>query len=645
MSTTVNVDGWCRALADALLPPEVSAGRPVRLNSDDAAVSEAARRLGISRTSAVTELTACLRAEGLVSNTMGVGPLARASDGDPPRYLGGLALLVLAASRMAPGKDNTMAAYYLRLADLLGIPLRDTHPGVAGVPELVARFDDLADWLEVDQAGARGLLDIPASYHPSIVGLPISQALLRAGDRTTLGAFFERTSRLIDAGWDPVHQLCQWGGRHYLSAPLQQLLERADLHAPLAGALRAARRNWDGSTADAEGRRLLAGQLALHLPPLPFTISITVSALSEKVSATGPGGEEIELDPQTPAAVPLDWLRIAEGGPVIAAAGDERIRVLNGPTMLFEVTALGVEAVAAAAEDPVWVLTCEPRLMDACPPESRYRVALPAGWELLSDIDPGLLEEELRVHAAEEDRPLTGVATVGGLRLGPEVWLLDHPPAIVADVPEPAPVTIDGTAHGDIETGRPLTLEQIASRPGIHQIDVGEQRLTVELAARGPRTGIGELGFDLDPRYVHAGAGPLRETDSASVIGPLTSPPPSPAAELPMIVRYRCDVDAIDSDGTVRALAPPPPTPWLEHVGLPADGPWPIPDPSRVVWLCVNAAAGKFVVAWQAFDVPTSDDVLDTVDWYADAMRIVDRSGGGATERWQRLLHAAEVAE
>jgi hypothetical protein len=315
---TCDPQEWAAALADTLLPAELSAGRPVRLNCDDAAVGEAARRLGLSRARAVPELVSCLRTQGLIDPSSGVRPLARSTAGNPPGYLVGLVLLVLAASRMAPGQDNTMAAYYVRLADLLGVPLRDTHPGVAGVPELVARFADLADWLEHHQDGARGLLDIPERVHPSIVGVPISQALLRAGDRNALGAFFERSSRLITAGWDPVHQLRQWGERHQLSAPLQQLLERAELHAPLAGALRAALRTWDGSTVDAAGRRLLAGQLALHLPPLPFTISVTVPALSEANAAEGPEGMRIELDAQAPAAVPMEWLTAAEDGPVIA---------------------------------------------------------------------------------------------------------------------------------------------------------------------------------------------------------------------------------------------------------------------------------------------------------------------------------------
>jgi hypothetical protein len=611
---SADAEQWTRVLADVLLPPDTSADRPVRLDCDDGAVAEAGRRLGIPRDRAIAELIACMHAEGLVDPHHGVGPLARGSGGDPPRYLLGLAILVLAASRMATDARASMHEYYGRLSDLIGIPRAPTWPQVRGVPELVERFEHLADWMAHAQSGRRGLLDLPADVHPTVVGVPIHQSLLRAGDRATLGAFFERTARLLDAGWDPVHQLRAWGGRHQLTSPVQHLLERPDLHQVLASALRAARTAWDGSTVDSAGRRLLPAQLALHLPPLPFTLSVTVPALAVPCPARGPDGAELTLDSVTPDAVPLDWLALAAHGPVIADAGAERVRVLPGPTMLFEITPLGVSGVAAAAEDPVWALSCDEALIAACPLESRLLAPLPTGWALLCDVEPELLVDELRMHRDDEQRPLAGVLAVGGLALGPEVWLLDHPPRITCDLPEPAPVTVDDRAYGDIEPEQVLDLEVIAHRPGVHHVDIGEQRLTVELVSRGPRHGIGTLGFDGDPRRVLAGAQPVD------------------AGTLPRV----------DVDGIKRNLAPPPPAAWLEHVGLPADGPWEIPEPSRVAWLCVDAPGRRFVVARTAVDVPVTDDVLDVVDWYADIDRIVDRSDGRARERWQRLLDALE---
>ena len=645
MTAVADAQAWCRALADTLLPPDLSAGRPVRLNCDDQAVAAAAATLGVPRAQATTELVACLHAERLIDREHGVRPLARAGSGQPPRYLLGLAVLVLAASRMAYDELGSMAAYYRRLGDLLGVPLQPTWPQVRSVPELVDRFADLASWMEHDQQGRRGLLDLPTEVHPSVVGVPIQQALLRAGDRIALGAFFERAVRLIDAGWDPVHQLACWGGRHQLSVPLQALLGRADMHQALAGALRAARRTWDGGTADATGRRLLPAQLAQHLPPLPFTLSATVPALSVPVAATGPGGEQITLDAHAPAAVPLHWLNAAAAAPVIVDAGAERVRVLPGPTMLFEITRLGVQAVAAAAEAPVWVLTCDAGLIAACEDTRRFAAALPAGWVLLCDVEPDLLASELRVSRGDEDRPLAGVRAVGGLRLGREVWLLDHPPAIAADLPEPAPVSIDGAAHGDIEPDQMLELDSIAHRQGVHRVEVGEQQMTVELAAHGPRDGIGGLAFDADPRRLHAGPRSTADIADTRVSGPLVTPrEDDDTVPQALIVRYRCTVDVIDTDGSTRNLGPPAPAAWLDHVGLPQDGPWEIPGADRVAWLCVDAPGRKFVVAHQADDVPVTDDVLDVVEWYLDAEQLIDRSGGGAEARWQQLRHALEEA-
>lgn len=644
---TADPHDWCQAITDTLLPEHVSAGRPTRLNCDDEAIAAAAGRLGIARAQATGELVRCLHVAGLVDARRGVQPLARSGDGEPPVYVLGLAVLALAASRMASDELGSMAAYYRRLGELLGVPLAPDWPQVRGVPELVRRFDDLADWLRDHEQGSRGMLDLPADVHPSVVGVPIHQSLLRAGDRITLGAFFERTSRLIDAGWDPVHQLACWGGRHQLTAPLQTLLAHPQMHAVLAGALRAARHAWDGATVDATGRRLLPGQLALHLPPLPFTLSVTVPALTTPLTGTGPGCVQIRLDPRVPDAVPLGWLTQARDGPVIIdgrADTGERVRVLPGPMMLFEVTPLGISAVAAAAENPVWVLTCKPDLIATCADTKRLRAPLPAGWVLLCDVEPDVLHGTLRVARDDEQRPLGGIGVIGGLRLAAAVWLLDHPPQITADVPEPAPVTINGHARGDIDSGRPLTLDVIAGHPGVHRVEVGEQELTVELVARGKRDGVGTLGFDADPRRVHAGAQPLRANVGQRIIGPLVLPTPVDAAPASLIVRYRATVDVIDDDGSVRSLGPPTPAAWLDHVGLPQDGPWEIPDADHAVWLCVDVPARKFVVAHRPVDVPLTDDVLGVVEWFADAQRIIDRSDGHATRRWQRLLTAIEDA-
>jgi hypothetical protein len=217
------------------------------------------------------------------------------------------------------------------------------------------------------------------------------------------------------------------------------------------------------------------------------------------------------------------------------------------------------------------------------------------------------------------------------------VYLLDHPPAVTWDTDEPAPVTIDGRAHGDIDAGTPLDLGAIAHTTGVHRIEIADREITVELAARGPRAAIATIGYDLDTATVRPSAGPLTAGATWVITGAVCAPPDPPGPS-GLTVRYRTPVDVIDADGRKRNLAPPPPAAWLAHVGLKPDGPWEIPGADRVVWVCVDGAR-KQVIAQQPVDVPITDDALDIADWYAGA-HVVDRTGGGAAERWQRLQDA-----
>jgi hypothetical protein len=201
-----------------------------------------------------------------------------------------------------------------------------------------------------------------------------------------------------------------------------------------------------------------------------------------------------------------------------------------------------------------------------------------------------------------------------------------------------------GTDRGYAEPGRPVDLTEIAHTPGVHTIFLADRDFTVELVERGPRSGIGSLSVDTHPLRVHHG--PRRDVaaDAPTVTGARVRPAREPW-EPPLIVRYRAQVDVIDADGTVRTLAPPTATaPWLGHVGLSPGGAWEIPDPSEAVWICVDAAAGRFVVCRRPDDVPLTDDVLDVADLYETAT-VIDRTAGGAPDRWRRLTAAVQAED
>jgi hypothetical protein len=641
----VNVADWNHALVDVLLPEDVNAGRPVRLACDDQAIVLAARRFNLRSADPVAELIGCLRVNGLVDNTRGVSALAAApmATGDPPACLAGLAVLVLAAARMVTDETSTMRAYYARLAEMLGTDLHASWPPVPGVPALTERFTDLAAWMAGPQAGRRGLLDLPDAHR--YVDIPIHQTILRTGDRARLGAFFARSGRLIAAGWDPVHQLRRWGGRHQLSAPIQQLLARDELAPALAAALRGAHRSWDGSVLDEHGRRVMPGTLTLHLLGGGIALGIAVGALDGPAAAIGPEDTPINLTPDVAAEVPLDWLAHAATGPVQAQLPDEgRVRVLSGPTMIFELTELGPREVPSAVDEPVWVLTCEHQLIGRIEPGRHYHADLPAGWRLLCDVQPAELPDDLREWPPGVDT--LDVALTGGLKLAGDVWLLDHPPTLVCDLGEPAPVSVDGSDRGYADPGTPFDLGEIAHTPGVHTVCVANRELTVELAEHGTREGLGGLAIDIDQRRVHHGPRPGVPPDAPRICGAVVFPDDSRVPwQPPLIVRYRAQVDVIDADGTVRTLSPPAaPAPWLSHVGLTPGDAWEIPTPSDAVWICVDAAAGRFVVCRRTDDVPVTDAVLDVVDLHHDST-IVDRADGAARGRWARLVAALDAGE
>ena len=106
---------------------------------------------------------------------------------------------------------------------------------------------------------------------------------------------------------------------------------------------------------------------------------------------------------------------------------------------------------------------------------------------------------------------------------------------------------------------------------------------------------------------------------------------------------FNATVHVIYKDGSVRAYAPPEPPVWLTQVGLGhAVTRWEIGDGRDAVWLCIASDPYPRVLARLPVDVPTTDEVLDLVDWFAGNPVIGDEDAG---RRWQRLVALTEVDE
>lgn len=191
---------WTQAIAAEVFAPG-NAGRPVYLDLEDSALDAVWGRTGRHGSSAGSRLAE------VVSHTLDLttGDVLRhhrvrlnlwettGRRAEPPS-LALLAVLSLAAESMTAGDGMASTNYYGRLAQLLSIMDRAASRRLEGAYRDLAErlWRSLNDWLEIEH-GDRGL---PTAYSVGgnrHVGLPLSQALIRAADRRGLLLFFERT--------------------------------------------------------------------------------------------------------------------------------------------------------------------------------------------------------------------------------------------------------------------------------------------------------------------------------------------------------------------------------------------------------------------------------------------------------------------
>ncbi|BBY01508.1 hypothetical protein [Mycobacterium seoulense] len=167
----------------------------------------------------------------------------------PPPCLAFLAVSALAAEDMGQSGDKLAAhAYYPRLARRLGVPEGDKSVETQYRKHAEFFWQCLNTWL-VNQDGNRGLPTAYALTH-RYVGLPMSQALIREGDRRKFPEMFAQY------GLSPGMQIAPDALTRYLddwlkpgsSAPgnLVKLWQRPTSHERIASIAAVELSNWDG---------------------------------------------------------------------------------------------------------------------------------------------------------------------------------------------------------------------------------------------------------------------------------------------------------------------------------------------------------------------------------------------------------------
>lgn len=532
---------WNGAIAAELFSSDW-AGLPAYLDLEDDALAAVAARAGAvsddpaaALVAAVraTVATASVRSKVFAEHSARLRAWERSPNDEPP-HLALLAVLSLAAEKMARGEGFSSTNYYGRLAPMLGMENRGNDLAQVYRAHAERWWGALNKWLERHD-GRRGL---PTAFtltgsNQRYVGLPISQALVRAADRQSLVRFFRRVGFAPGTDVTPstlVPLLDAWISQQPSPATrsLQRIWSKAATRPRVAEVAAVALASWDGAidegasgdTGADEYLRLVAtlggflterlevGVLAYLEQPHQARELLVVGVAGEPVIAASPttvgamrlvGIEQAELgsifdgalcveDPLTGRrttrrprrVVPLrtdDLLQqLVETDQV--QAGEDLVLLLK-QELVAEVTAL-LEEVAR----PGWSLTEE-------------LAGLPRGWALAREVQvlrtpsrPPSLDLRSLTPLTRSHLKLAGGFSIPGRIRRWHTWL---PPEIRAidDANRPTVVRVVRTSDLDVPVhADSVVLEQTTSAGDITVIDcnrlgLGDGDYRVELCREG----------------------------------------------------------------------------------------------------------------------------------------------------------------
>ena len=436
-------------------------------------------------------------------------------------------------------------------------------------------FSYLAQWLDRDLAGRRGLLVLRAGG-PSQIGCAINQCLFRQRDKEHLAEFFAHKVRGDGEDLDLLRLLQVSSERHLLTQRALAVISAPETQSLARAALQQTYDHWDGTVPDSQGGRSWLG--TLHL------------AVNRRVrlSVSVPSSDSEEF--LQPAAVALDSLsELADRGLRLNRAGQRGIFLpRTGDTLIFELHEdTGLAWVRAPSQETVWVLSRDRDLQRTLADylaSGRGVSELPNRWQLFERVPAERIPLDL-IATARTVRP--PVALAGGLRLGGG-WLVGFPPRVeVGDVDVALRVRVNGELVGRVGREGQLQLEL---DDGDHRVEVGDGLVsyTVHMLMRNPsRPAYGQLACSLDARGLRAGA-------SCAPREPFVCGAAMSTADdgvLPLLFRSRT-VFLITSAGVGLREEPPAVPHWLRGAGLdPEVARWELHADADIAWALVGRTA------------------------------------------------------
>ncbi len=259
-------DRWNAAFAQEVYNADC-ANMPAYLDVEDDLLESVASRLGLdlSANAAAEALYAAVRDTLILGSDSGAGSVLsghrrrldawrrRASAGarpdEPPPVLALLAVFARAAELMGEDDRFQANAYFPRLNQLLGTSGSEDRRLQASFRRESERFwAALNDWL----SGLDGAIGLPTAEAIGYryVGIPLSQALIRAADRHRFGQFFDSADLepgLSLSSSDMTAHLDRWIKAGGASASISKLWDSPNGRTIVADAAAISLSQWDGT--------------------------------------------------------------------------------------------------------------------------------------------------------------------------------------------------------------------------------------------------------------------------------------------------------------------------------------------------------------------------------------------------------------
>ncbi|MBF4766614.1 hypothetical protein ISU10_02390 [Nocardioides agariphilus] len=555
-------DRWNAVLASRLFGA-LQADLPAYIDVDEALLEDCAKDLGLVPQNARESLV------GAVQGTLGLGPGQSVLKGHVERYgrwrkqflrdagtrnkrsvhelpvppvVALLCVFVMAAEKM--GSDAAMAAhaYYPRLGELLGLSPANMKRLRAKFPATEPFWRGLNEYLVANE----GRYGLPTAFSLGhrYVGIPQSQALVRASDRVRLPDFFRTFglapgSELIAA--DLERLLDGWisSTPSPVTANLRRLWEGVKARERVAGVVAVELAHWDGRGREASapgqtasgGVELTAllrqqfGGLSLELSfaaRLPVTAEVTSLRINSAESQPSIGvipaaGARLRptpgsrLDPDSLVGARLE-LEDPQSSQVVVRRPRRVV-----PLRRDELLGILVEVDRVQlADDAVLLVKDEDTLLDAVlalvesyghhgrvhrsssVQDQPALKGLPTGWALIDDVQIYAIPQDVKKLDLHVLVPLTTAQLnlSGGLKLPGRIrkWSSLHPPEIRAAVSEAQEMSISLT---EVDVDRVLVekwTERVAAMViPLDGLELGDGDYEIELSVNGAQIAMSTL--------------------------------------------------------------------------------------------------------------------------------------------------------